>query len=77
MAGDLEGAAGAADRLCDVHGKSLADSLGDHLESEEGRLRRMLPSPDATASDLFGRDAPVNAGSARESFAPIGSNLPD
>ena len=34
----------------------------------------MLPS--GNASDHLGHGAFVNAGSARESFAPIGSNLP-
>jgi hypothetical protein len=37
----------------------------------------MLPSPDDTASDHAGSGALVNVGSARESFTPIGSNLPD
>jgi len=37
----------------------------------------MLPSPDDTASDHPGPRALVNAGSARGSFIPIGSNLPD
>jgi len=36
----------------------------------------VLPSPDDTASDRPGPGALVNAGSARESFAPIGPNLP-
>src|SRR5664280_1392733 len=44
--------------------------------SRRGPLRRVLPSRDATASDHSGLRAFVNAGSARESFAPIGSNLP-
>ena len=42
-----------------------------------GLLRRVLPSGNVSASDHAGREIPVNAGSARESFAPIGSNLPD
>jgi len=37
----------------------------------------VLPSGNVSASDHAGREIPVNAGSARESFAPIGSNLPD
>jgi hypothetical protein len=37
----------------------------------------VLPSGDGTASDHRGSETLVNAGSARESFAPIGSNLPD
>jgi hypothetical protein len=36
----------------------------------------VLPSCDGTASDHAGRETLMNAGSARESFAPIGSNLP-
>ena len=36
----------------------------------------MLPSRDDTASDRAGSETLVNTGSARESFAPIGSNLP-
>jgi hypothetical protein len=35
-----------------------------------------IPSRDDTASDRDGRGGLVNAGSSRESFAPIGSNLP-
>lgn len=35
----------------------------------------MLPSPDDAASDHPDLGALVNAGSARETFAPIGSNL--
>jgi len=37
----------------------------------------VLPSPDDAASEHSGPGALVGAGSARESFAPIGSNLPD
>ena len=37
----------------------------------------MLPSPDGAVSDHPGPGALVNVGSARDSFAPIGSNLPD
>jgi hypothetical protein len=69
--------AGAVDRVGDVHGRSLADPLGATANSGEGLLQRMLPSPDDTAPDHPGAGALVNAGSARESFAPIGSNLPD
>jgi hypothetical protein len=36
----------------------------------------VLPSPDGTASDHAGPETLVNVGSSRESFAPIGSNLP-
>jgi hypothetical protein len=36
----------------------------------------VLPSCDGTASDHAGRETLMNAGSSRESFAPIGSNLP-
>jgi len=36
----------------------------------------VLPSRDATASDRASPETLVNAGSSRESFAPIGSNLP-
>src|SRR5664280_1725807 len=35
-AGELEGAAGFIDRVGDVHGRSLADSLRRHSESGEG-----------------------------------------
>ena len=37
----------------------------------------MLPSPDDTAPGHPGPEVTVSIGSARESFAPIGSNLPD
>ena len=37
----------------------------------------MLPSPDDTAPGHPGPEVTVSVGSARESFAPIGSNLPD
>jgi len=37
----------------------------------------VLPSGNDTASDHAGREPLVNTGSSRESFAPIGSNLPD
>jgi len=37
----------------------------------------VLPSPDDTLSDHPGTGALVSAGSSRQSFAPIGSNLPD
>ena len=46
-----------------------------YSESGEGLLRRVLPSPDDTASDRAGREAIMSLGPARESFAPIGSNL--
>jgi hypothetical protein len=39
-------------------------------------MRRVLPSRD-DAADHAGRETAVSTGSARESFAPIGSNLPD
>jgi hypothetical protein len=39
--------------------------------------RRVLPSRDDAAPDRAGREGLVSAGAARESFAPIGSNLPD
>jgi hypothetical protein len=76
LAGDFEGASGAVDRVGDVHGRSLADSLGA-AANPAMPVRRVLPSPDGADSDHAGHETPVNAGSARESFAPIGSNLPD
>src|ERR1035437_5666344 len=40
-------------------------------------LRRVLPSPDDAVFNRTCPEALVNVGSSRESFAPIGSNLPD
>lgn len=37
-------------------------------------LRQVLPSPDDTSSDRAAPGAFANVGSARDSFAPIGSN---
>ncbi|HEY5434194.1 MAG TPA: hypothetical protein VIK13_03075, partial [Candidatus Limnocylindrales bacterium] len=49
---------------------------GAYSESGEGLLLRVLPSHDGSAPDHAGPEALVNAGSARETFTPIGSNLP-
>jgi hypothetical protein len=54
-AGDLEGPPSAVDGVGDVHGRSLADFLGDHPESGEGLrggcYRRAMTLPPITTGD--------------------------
>lgn len=66
-AGALERPLRAVDGVGDVHGGSLADSLGDECYRRPMTLSPTAPAPGAS----------VNAGASRESFTPIGSNLLD
>ena len=54
-ASDLEGTPGGVDRVGDIHGRSLSDSLGHHPESGEalwGECYRRAMPPTTSAMEL-------------------------
>jgi hypothetical protein len=53
------------------------ERAGQSTGRESARPRRVLPSHDDAVFNHPGPEAVVSVGSSRESFVPIGSNLPD